>query len=420
MDAIATRADEIAQPWLIGPGAQPLDVEENPFDADAIRVLRFGGPAFILIFIGETLSHTVLGGGAHMLITPAVSALVTIAATLYGWRSEVATRAAPWLLFVLWGLATVVVVQHLTSASTVAAFIFMSTLMVATPALILSPIPMLLAESATIGLHFAVSARLSGIDVFSLWVLAPLLFVAAAIYVARRSAVQHAERSRQYQLELAARTAAVERLASLNTMAAGIAHHTSNRLQAIMGTADLALRGDDADTREFVEKIWQESTRLANLVVPLRTFAGNAAGARRFVAFGEVIEAAGLRELLDRGVKLDVSLEPNLPELALYGGEIEEMLRCLARNAQEAGATRVEVSVRGSTTGITLKFADDGDGLSDAEMERVLDPFFTTRGPGRLGLGLAYVAGAVRNHSGTLTIDSSPGEGTAVLIELPA
>jgi signal transduction histidine kinase len=94
----------------------------------------------------------------------------------------------------------------------------------------------------------------------------------------------------------------------------------------------------------------------------------------------------------------------------------------LVSNACDASAAGTPVTVRavGSTQGVKVFVQDRGTGMDESTRERMFEPFYTTKPPGQgTGLGLPLVAAIVREHGGTLRVDSRPGAGTTVELELP-
>jgi len=111
-----------------------------------------------------------------------------------------------------------------------------------------------------------------------------------------------------------------------------------------------------------------------------------------------------------------------LPPLAADRGQLEQVLVNLLMNACDACAPggHVTARARAADEGVLLEIVDDGSGIAPEHLPSVLDPFFTTKKRGQgTGLGLTIAADIVKNHGGTLTIDSTPGQGTTVRVVWP-
>jgi CheY-like chemotaxis protein len=137
---------------------------------------------------------------------------------------------------------------------------------------------------------------------------------------------------------------------------------------------------------------------------------------------------AGMTDLLEYslggGISLGTALAPGLPPVRVDPGQLENALMNLAINARDAiaGTGRIELATARVEDGaVEIAVADTGAGMAPELLERVIEPFFTTKAQGKgSGLGLSMVYGFVCQSGGTLTIESTPGAGTRVRIRLPA
>src|SRR5690606_9555144 len=141
-------------------------------------------------------------------------------------------------------------------------------------------------------------------------------------------------------------------------------------------------------------------------------------------------ESLDVAEILRRIAELEIPPEIDcaldlhpLPEIRADRDEMERMLRNLIKNAVEAmeGAGSLRIEARPATDGepIRIVIADSGPGIEEAALEKVFQPGFTTKAAGT-GLGLPLVRSAVIRMGGRLSIESKPGEGTRVILRLPA
>jgi PAS domain S-box-containing protein len=235
-----------------------------------------------------------------------------------------------------------------------------------------------------------------------------------------------------------------ERMASLGTMLAGVAHELNNPLAAISGFAQIILRGNtlDQDDRAAVETINHEANRAARIVRDLQTFARERAYLQREeVDLNDVISyvIASQRYRMDtHGIQRQIALAPALPPIRAERAQVEQILINLIANATQAlesitdapavraggGATHVAptISVRTYARGADaiIEVEDNGPGISPENLPRIFDPFFTTRPEGEgTGLGLAVVHGIVNSYSGTLEVESNEGSGTLFRVSFP-
>jgi PAS domain S-box-containing protein len=235
-----------------------------------------------------------------------------------------------------------------------------------------------------------------------------------------------------------------ERMESLGTLTAGVAHNFNNLLAVIRASLDLIAAQLTDDARAAHADGVHATDRAAEVVRQLMTFAG-----KRRTALPEqrsLVELAGAAVRLCRrsfGVAVPIELETGeeLPMVSCEPAELEQVLVNLLVNARDAliearpatpqidvridvvdQAPEVPLPGRGSAR---RRFArvvvtDNGTGMAEAVQKRVFDPFFSTKGPGRgTGLGLAMSWAVVRSLGGTITCDSTPGRGTSFRVYLP-
>ena len=229
------------------------------------------------------------------------------------------------------------------------------------------------------------------------------------------------------------RAAHAERMQALGHLAGGIAHDFNNILQAVQGGASLIhKRAVDADSvRRFARMILDATERGTSITRRLLSFA------RRGELRAEPVEPAvllsGLRDVLAHtlgsGVVVDVVLSPGLPPLMADKGQLETALVNLATNARDAMpdgglltlAAAMDVVTEGTSHSadlrpgryVRLSVADTGIGIDHPNLNRVLEPFFSTKPPGQgTGLGLSMAKGFAEQSGGGLSIDSDVNNGT--------
>ena len=224
----------------------------------------------------------------------------------------------------------------------------------------------------------------------------------------------------------------VERLASLGTLLSGVAHELNNPLASIKGFAQLLLLDErPEEDREALETIVRQATRAAKIVADLHVVArqnprtGEPPGG---VELNEVVrQVVELRRRImeSRGIEVREELSPGLPPVHGPRGELEQVVLNLLVNAEQSlaehpGPRQVVIRTRPAGAGAVLQVVDSGAGIPAEHLERVFDPFWTTRDPGKgTGLGLSLVHGIVTAHGGEIRVESAPGEGAAFIVQLP-
>lgn len=218
-----------------------------------------------------------------------------------------------------------------------------------------------------------------------------------------------------------------DRLAMVGQLASGLAHEIGTPLNIIGGNAEL-LRMELCE-RQFgtggVDAIIQHADRITRLIQQLLTFAR---ARERPVAVIEVHEplANALRLIetrfkhLDITVMLDVSSD--LPYVHGRAEQLEQVFLNVLVNAWHAmpGGGTLTITA-GVTTDqkVRLSFGDTGMGMPAEILARVFEPFYSTKGESGTGLGLAICKQIIDNHRGTMLLESTPGVGTTVIVELP-
>jgi signal transduction histidine kinase len=218
-----------------------------------------------------------------------------------------------------------------------------------------------------------------------------------------------------------------ERLASLGTFAAGVAHELNNPLGTILLAADFARTSlqDPVGVARALDDIVDDTRRAARIVKSLLQFANAEETERTRLDLGDCVRrAADLTRghRVARGVALEVRVGDQALDAVANATEIEQMLVNLIRNAAEAcdRGGRIWLEAEAATEELLVTVSDDGRGMTAVEQARVFDPFFTTRvQEGGTGLGLSICHGIVDAHGGRIEIESALGTGTRVRVRLP-
>ena len=221
-----------------------------------------------------------------------------------------------------------------------------------------------------------------------------------------------------------------ERLAVIGQLAAGVAHEMNNPLTGIVTYSHLLLeRADVRDsTKEFLRKIATQADRSRGIVRGLLDFSRPKKPDKRSCNLNLVLqECVSLVEnqSLFHNIKVEKNFQRNLPLVVADPSLIQQVFMNLIINAAEAmdGNGRMDLTTRLEPDGefVEILFADSGHGISEENQERIFDPFFTTKEVGHgTGLGLAISFGIVKEHEGTIAVESEPGKGATFTVRLPA
>ena len=225
---------------------------------------------------------------------------------------------------------------------------------------------------------------------------------------------------------------------ALGTLAGGVAHQFNNALTAITGNIGL-LEMDLPEDHNFsrnIEDMKASAHRMVHLTKQLLAYARGGRYHLQVTPIRSFLE--NTLSLVEHTLKPSVRLETDLPldlmEVKADRTQLQMVMSAIVANANEAienqGRIRVsagnvvldEAACQGAMQPgnyVRVSVKDDGNGMDEETRNRIFEPFFTTHFIGR-GLGMAAVYGIVSNHLGSITVESQPGEGTCVQINLPA
>ncbi len=222
-----------------------------------------------------------------------------------------------------------------------------------------------------------------------------------------------------------------ERLASLGTMLAGIAHEINNPLSNISTSAELLREENEergpADRRELIDQIVSQTDRATDII---RTVLDFSREPRLELRPTNLLATLRASVILVRGdmpahVSVDVDVPPEI-EITADKTRLQQAFINLMTNAIDAvhrsgREGRILVSARQAEGGVEITFRDSGTGMPKHVVDRIFDPFFSTKDVGHgTGLGLYLTHQIVEQHGGTIRVESTEGAGTTVAIKLPS
>ncbi|OPX20505.1 MAG: hypothetical protein BZ151_03575 [Desulfobacca sp. 4484_104] len=216
-----------------------------------------------------------------------------------------------------------------------------------------------------------------------------------------------------------------ERFAAVGEAAAYVSHEIKNPLMVIGGFARQLehtpqLKEKD---REKLKIMGDEVARLENFLGDLRDFTRPQPPAKQPVSLNDIVHEVEelMREAAqDCGVELKTSLKPDLPLARLDVNQIKQVLINLIKNAIEAteGQGHVLISTWFQDEHLHLSVQDDGKGIQSEILRDIFDPFFTTKKAGT-GLGLSVINKIIEDHQGTISVESTVGQGSTFTVILP-
>jgi len=254
-----------------------------------------------------------------------------------------------------------------------------------------------------------------------------------------RTLEQKVERRTKELRAAQAEAARGEKLASVGLLASGIAHELNNPLTGILTFSTLLRKKmpDGSPDAEDLDLVIQETKRCAGIIRRLLDFAREKKPEKKFADLNEIIEET--ERLIERpahlrDIEIRKELDRTLPSVWVDADQIKQVVMNILVNAQQAIDKKGTITVR---TGLApepmradpkaapvrmveIAISDTGCGIPEKNLERIFDPFFTSKEVGKgTGLGLSVSHGIVRAHGGLIEAESTVGEGTTFRVYLP-
>jgi two-component system, NtrC family, sensor kinase len=233
------------------------------------------------------------------------------------------------------------------------------------------------------------------------------------------------------RMELEAQLTQADKLSSIGLLAAGVAHEVNTPLAVISSYSQMLAKQVRGDQRvaPVLDKIISQTFRASEIVNGLLNFSRTGAAEFTALDLNHIIEDT--LKLLEHQfrtsqVQLETALELNLPPILGNSGKLQQVFLNLFLNAKDAMAAGGTLRVATVSNGlVTVDISDTGSGIATEHMQRIYDPFFTTKttvseGQRRgTGLGLAVSYGIIQEHAGKIQVESQLGSGTTFHLEFP-
>ncbi len=227
-----------------------------------------------------------------------------------------------------------------------------------------------------------------------------------------------------------------DRLASLGTLSASVAHEINNPISGVLNLSMLLQRMLKADGvpperleefRKYLGQITNETARVGRIVSDLLAFSRRSKPQRAPADLNKVVRTT--LSLVQHKMKLSnvevtATLAEDVPAIQCDSSQMQQVVLNLLLNAAEATQSkperRVAVTTERAADGVLLAVSDNGEGIPPENQAKIFDPFFTTKSEGKgVGLGLAVSYGIIQAHGGEIEVKSKVGEGTTFTIALP-
>ena len=225
-----------------------------------------------------------------------------------------------------------------------------------------------------------------------------------------------------------------EKLASVGLLAAGIAHELNNPLTGILTFSHLIREKMPAGSPEAedLDLVIRETKRCAAIIRRLLDFAREKTPEKKYHDLNQIVEDTARiidRPAQVRDIEIALDLGRDLPPVWVDADLIKQVIMNMLVNAQHAIEEKGSITVRtrrvpeagtGSASMVEISIIDTGCGIPQENLQRIFDPFFTSKGTGKgTGLGLSVSHGIVSAHGGTIKVESTPGEGSTFHVCVP-
>ncbi|HMK56731.1 MAG TPA: ATP-binding protein [Dissulfurispiraceae bacterium] len=218
-----------------------------------------------------------------------------------------------------------------------------------------------------------------------------------------------------------------EKLAAIGVFASGVAHEINNPLTSVLTFSNLLLEKmpEDDPRHEMLRIMSREAVRARDIVKQLLSFSRDAAIDPVSLDINETVRESlkivSLQEAL-QGISVELKLAEDLPVIYADRIQIEEVLWNIISNAAHAITPPgvIGISTVRSDSGVEIAISDTGEGIPEEYLDKIFDPFFSTKGTAGTGLGLAVSYDIINKHGGIIDVASKVDEGTTFTIKLPA
>lgn len=223
-----------------------------------------------------------------------------------------------------------------------------------------------------------------------------------------------------------------QKMESIGTLAAGVAHEVGNPLASISALVQVAERStDDAFIKEKLELVKSQVTRISKIIRDLVDFSRPSNFELQRVNINECLkEAVEITKVGTKAktIEFDVKLSDDIPNLPLVADQLEQVFVNILLNAVDAinevkdekKEKRISIESALSEDEVVIAFTDTGSGISEANLNKIFEPFFTTKSQGKgTGLGLWVSYGIIKSFQGNIEVQSNKEVGTKFTIKLP-
>jgi two-component system, NtrC family, sensor kinase len=218
------------------------------------------------------------------------------------------------------------------------------------------------------------------------------------------------------------------KLASMGQLVAGIAHEINNPLSGILIFASLAAKTPELpdQTKENLDVVISETSRCAKIVRDLLKFSRESIPEKRRESIFRILEQSlnlVSQQPMFHDIEIQVGLCQDMPEIYVDADQLQQVFFNLFVNAGQAmpkgGALKITTEFDEERDLAEIKISDTGSGIPEESLDKIFDPFFSTKAKDGVGLGLSITYGIIKNHGGEIKAQNRPEGGAEFVIRLP-
>jgi PAS domain S-box-containing protein len=218
----------------------------------------------------------------------------------------------------------------------------------------------------------------------------------------------------------------MEKLSALGKLTGSISHEFNNPLQGVRNVLNFMSRSSPSKKEENLANLGKkECDRMAKMIRGLRDFykptSGNFCSTDINLCLEEVLTLQN-NSLAERCIQVNTEFSDNLPVVEVVEDQIKQVILNLVQNAADSISDegRITLTTEKKDSNLIIKIQDTGHGISEDDKKNLFDPFFTTKDTEQgTGLGLSISYGIIRDHGGSIEVESELGEGTTFIISIP-
>jgi len=390
---------------------------------DSLRLARYWVPCIAVLLLVEAVYHL---NPVHLgrVTLSLLSCVATGALSWAIWKTPERLSSFAWWILIPWALSVANIWSHI-YLTPILAVVFATMVVLSSAALLTPTLSIAIAFPVTVLLQIHTVTNVYGEMANALLIPVFSIPLAVLINFGRRQSALDAARTRRLEQAFQRQAVQLNRIDGLTSMSRNVAHHFNNLLTGVVAGSSTALETLDQNhpAHKWVSFALESAATASAITSRLISYSGNRSLSKTRISIEQLINEDTLRQHVPESIAFRSTIDDQSATILGSLEVLNEALQAIISNAVEAigddGTISVDACRDESTGGAMIQITDNGEGIADQNLPMAFEPFFTTREPTRLGLGLAYVVGVMRQHGGDVTTASTLGQGTTITLRFP-